>query len=639
MKVKGFVAAGIRRVGRELAAGARKKSPHPAPIARLPVGLPMPAPDTPASTAATTPSWRRDLLLLALAFGLLYFFRLGSYPFSDPDEGRNAEIAREMLVRGDWVTPRLDGVNYFEKPPLVYWVTALSEKIFGLNEWAVRAVPALFALWGVLLAYGAARRLHGRDAGLASAVVLGTSLLWFVIGHIPILDMAVSVLMARALFAFIVGVHEPAAPAGTSALSSRRICFYKLYASMALATLAKGLIGFLVTGAVMFLWLLVFNQWKRLRPLYLPSGALLFLAIAAPWHVLAALHNPTWVHRYLVYEHFERFLTSAASRTGSWYYFIGIVIAGLIPWTGFLWPAVRDAVRGGPFDRFGGLRASWAKRSENSVAWFFVTWVAFVFFFFSISKSKLPPYILPIFPALAVLIGTWLARAAEANAAARPLDRLGAPSLSNGLRGGLRVFAFINGLLAVALVVAVMRPALVKLTPEHALALQPPAFTMAAALMLGGILAPWLARTRGVRAALGGVVAMMAVFLVALQFAAPDINKPSAKELALIVKARARPGDRVLHYHEFFHNFTFYAERVVDVVGPNFNELELIEDADARASGRFMDEAKFRQLWVQPGRVFAVARKQDTKALFVDPAFHYRLLGETEDHYLFSNQP
>ena len=575
----------------------------------------MSDPENSASTLPTTPSARRDLLLLALLFGLLYFFRLGSYPLSDPDEGRNAEIAREMLASGDWITPRLNGVNYFEKPPLVYWATALSEKIFGLNEWAVRAVPALFALWGVLLTYAAGRRLYGREAGLASAVVLGTSLLWFAIGHILILDMAVSVLMARALFAFIIGVQEPPLTTSASALCPRRLCFYKLYVSMALATLAKGLIGFLVTGAVMFLWLLIFNQWKRLRPLYLPSGAAIFLLIAAPWHVLAALHNPTWVHRYLIFEHWLRFTTDVASRVQPWHYFIWIVLAGLIPWTGFLWPAVREAVRGG-----------WAKRNENAVAWFFVTWAAFVFFFFSISKSKLPPYVLPLFPAMAVLIGAWLARAArEAGGAGR-------------LRVGLGGFSFLNGLLAVALLMAVMKPNLVKLTPEHALALQPPAFAMSAALLLGGIFAPWLAKTRGVRAAFAGVATTVAVFFVALLFAAPDIIKPGTKDLALLVKAQARPGDRVLHYHEFFHGFTFYAERVVDVVTFK-GELELEEDTAARASGRFMDEARFRALWVQPGRIFAVARKRDVKELFADATFRYRLLGETEDHYLFSNQP
>lgn len=568
----------------------------------------MPAPDDSAPSATATPCRRRDLVLLALAFGLLFAFRLGSYPLGNPDEGRNAEIPREMLAGGDWITPRLNGVNYFEKPPLVYWATAVSEKIFGLNEWSVRAVPALFALWGVLLTYAASRELHGRRAGLWAAIVLGTSLLWFAVGHIPILDMAVSVLMAQALFAFLIGVREPAG-------RRRRWLFYALYASMALATLAKGLIGFLVTGAVMLLWLLVFNQWKRLRPLHLPTGALLFLAVAAPWHVLAARHNPTWVHRYFVFEHFERFLTPAASRPGPWYYFIGIVLAGMIPWTGFLWPAVRDAVRDG-----------WARREEHTDTWFLVSWVAFVFLFFSISKSKLPPYILPIFPALAVLVGAWLAKAAGAgDGVAR-------------LRAGFRVYSFVNGVLAVALCVVVSRPALVKMGAAQALALQPPTFAMAVVLLLGGILAPWLARTRGVRAALAAVVVTTGLFLAALQLAAPNIPKPGTKDLALLVKAVAQPGDHVVHYHEFFHDFTFYAERTVEVVAFK-GELELEEDAAARASGRFMDEAAFRRLWLKPGRVFVVARKPDVKELFADPAFRYRLLGQTEDHYLFSNQP
>jgi 4-amino-4-deoxy-L-arabinose transferase-like glycosyltransferase len=556
---------------------------------------------------ASSSSWSRDLLLLALALAVVFGFRLGSHPLANPDEGRNAEIPRELVASGDWVTPRLNGVNYFEKPPLMYWTVAVSLELLGPGEWSVRAVPALFALGGVLLTYAATRRLHGREAGLAAAAVLGTSLFYFVLGHALILDMAVSVLMSATLFCFILGVREPPG-------RRRRWLFYGLYASAALATLTKGLIGFLVTGAVMFLWLLVFNQWKRLRPLHLPTGALLFLAIAAPWHLLAAQHNAAWVHRYFVYEHFERFTSAVASRPGPWWYFVPIVLLGLFPWTGFLWAGLREAGRGG-----------WADRAKNADAWFFLIWAGFVFLFFSASHSKLPPYILPVFPALAVLIGRRVAQAL----AERPAS----------LRGGLVVFSFGCGLLALALCAVVLRPALLHgMSAQQAQALRPSAFTMAAVLLLGGLLAPWLAKARGARAALLGVVATMAVFFAVLLSAAADIQKPGTKELALQVKARAQPGDRVMHYHEFFHDFTFYAGRVVDVVAFK-GELELEEDAAARASGRFLDDATFRRLWTQPGRIFAVARKRDVKELFADPAFSYHLLGQTEDHYLFSNQP
>lgn len=567
-------------------------------------------------TSENSPSWRRDLLVLALVFGLLFAFRLGSYPLSNPDEGRYAEIPREMVATGDWVTPRLNGVNYFEKPPLMYWATAVCLEIFGPSEWSMRAMPALFGLSGVLLAYAAGRRLHSREAGLASAAVLGTSLLWFALGRIMLLDMAVSALMSAALFCFILGVREPAG-------ARRRWLFYGLYAAMALATLTKGLIGFMVTGAVMFLWLLIFNQWHRLRPLHLPTGALLFLAIAAPWHLLAASHNETWVHRYFYYEHWQRFTSPVADRPGAWWYFIPIVLLGLFPWTGFLWSALREALRGG-----------WAARKQNADAWFLVTWAAFIFLFFSKSHSKLVPYILPVFPPLAVLIGLYLAGALKKGAAAVA-----------ALKVGLRTFSFICGLLGVALIVVVLKHGIIKDTLQLQ-ALRPFAFVMAAMLFGGGVMAPWLARTRGAGAALAAVIYTMVLFLGALTFAAPHIQKPGTKELAELVTARLQPGDRVLHYHEFFHDFTFYAHRLVDIVDFK-GELELEEDATARASGRFMDEATFRKLWAGPGRVWAVARKKDVEGdplptgarLFAEPGFRYHLIAASRDHYLFSNQP
>lgn len=548
--------------------------------------------------------------MLVLVCAVLFGLRLGSSPLPNPDESRYAEIPREMLATGDWVTPRLNGVNYFEKPPLLYWLVAASQQVLGANEWAVRAVPALFALGGVLLTYAAARRLYGRNAGLAAGLVLATSLLYFALARILLLDMAVSVLMSAALFCFILGVAEPA---GTR----RRWLFYALYASMALATLTKGLIGFLVTGAVMFLWLLVCNQWHRLRPLYLPTGALLFLALAAPWHVLAALHNPTWVHRYFVYEHWERFTSTAASRPGPWWYFVPIVLLGLFPWTGFLWGALRQALAGG-----------WAARKGNAPAWFLVIWAAFIFLFFSKSHSKLPPYILPVFPPLAVLIGGWLAPAA---AGAGPR------------RIGSGVFSLICGLLAAAMLVAVLKPGLIIRDPVQALALRPYALVLAAVALAGGGLALWLARRGRPLVTLGALLATTGVFYAALTFAVPDIQRPGTRDLARIVKARAQPGDRVVNYHEFFHDFTFYARRVVDVVGSPgkdpFGELELGEDAAARAGDRFMDDAEFRRRWTGPVRLWVVAEKEAMRELLADKSFRYYLLGESRTHYLFSNQP
>ncbi|SDR69001.1 4-amino-4-deoxy-L-arabinose transferase [Opitutus sp. GAS368] len=546
------------------------------------------------------------MLLLGLLCLGLFGLRLGSSSLPNPDESRYAEIPREMLATGDWVTPRLNGVNYFEKPPLVYWAVAANQGVFGANEWAIRAVPALFALGGVLLTYAATRRLYGRNAGLAAGFVLATALLYFALARILLLDMAVSVLMSAALFCFILGVQEPAG-------GRRRWLFYGVYASMALATLTKGLIGFLVTGAVMFLWLLVFNQWRRLRPFYLPTGALLFLALAAPWHVLAALRNETWAHRYFVYEHWERFTSPAASRPGPWWYFIPIVVAGLFPWTGFLWPALRAALPGG-----------WTARKENANAWFFVTWAAFIFLFFSKSHSKLPPYILPVFPPLAVLIGAWLARPGTED--------------PKRLRAGLVFFTGFSALLGIALAVVVLYPGRIIRDPIQALALRPYAFALAAIALAGGALTLWLELRRSSIHALRAMAVTAGLFYATLTFAVPDIQRPGTSELARIVKARAQPADRVVNYHEFFHDFAYYSGRVVDVVDGK-GELELEEDAAARASGRFIDDAEFRRRWTGPVRLWVVAEKEAVTELFADRAFRYYLLGETRSHYLFSNQP
>jgi len=272
----------------------------------------------------TKASWGRDLLVIVLLFGLIMGLGLEAYPLGNPDEGRYAEIPREMVATGDYVTPRLNGVNYFEKPPLVYWCVAACYQAFGPHEWAMRLTPVCFAMFGVVFAYITGRKLYGQAAGQASAAVLGTSLLYVALARILLLDMAVAVLISATLFFFILAMQEPPG-------QRRRWLFYGLYTCAALATLTKGLIGFLLPGAVMFFWLVLCVQWKRLRPFYLPTGALLFLAIAAPWHLLAASRNPTWAHFYFVREHWERFTTTEHGRYEPIWFFIPIVLFGLFP--------------------------------------------------------------------------------------------------------------------------------------------------------------------------------------------------------------------------------------------------------------------------------------------------------------------
>ncbi|MDP3071804.1 MAG: glycosyltransferase family 39 protein [Opitutaceae bacterium] len=573
--------------------------------------------------------------MLAGALVILYFLFLGAAPLASPDEGRYAEIAREMVASGDWVTPRLNGVAYFEKPPLVYWSVAICYKLLGASEWSMRITPALFALGGVAFTYFAARKFFGHLAGLLAGMVLGSSAFYFALGRILLLDMVVSVLISSTLFFFILGVRETRA-------HRRRKFFYGLYLSAALATLSKGLIGFLLPGAVMFVWLLVFCQWRRLRPLYLPSGLLLFLIVTVPWHVLAADRNPSWAHFYFVHEHWERFTTTAHSRVQPWWFFLPVVLFGLFPWAGFL-GAVPATLRG------------WSQRRENADVWFFVVWAGFIFLFFSASQSKLPPYVLPVFPPLAVLMGAGLARSISER-------------VSPCVKAGFIVFSFLSVLLTAALVFVVLRPAIARIDAGQALALQPFAFAMAGSLFAGSLCTLWLFRKGRVVPAIIGLLTATGLFFATLAVAAEKIQRAGTRELARYVTARLPPDAPLFHYHDFFHDFVFYSRRFVGTVEYHGDELELVNDPIARGSGRFIDEDAFRKRWQSPERIYVVVRKKKLRDLrrdydaqslkqkeaargavplidslplpsvLIDPISNFHVVRETADHYLFSNR-
>ena len=540
-------------------------------------------------------------LLCAALFGL----GLGSAPLANPDEARYAEIPREMLVTGDFVTPRLDGVKYFEKPPLTYWLVAGCISAFGSGEGAARATPAILGTLGVLLTYAAGRSLAGRDAGWWAAIVQATALLYFVHARILLTDMVVSVLISATLYCFLLGVREPPGP-------RRAWLFHGLYAAAAMATLAKGLIGFLLPGAVMFLWLLCFNQWRRLRPFHLPGGLLLFAVIAVPWHLLVSQRNPGWAWFYFVHEHWLRFTTTTHGRNEPWWFFIPVMLLGIFPWTGFLWSSVRAA-----------LPASWARRSESADQVFLLLWAGFIFLFFSASRSKLVPYMLPVFPPLTLLLGQYLA----------PRLRLGQ---EKELRGGFLGFSVIGGLLGIALLLAFVRP---KLLGEVADATEISQFALLAGVFLlggaGGVFLLW--RQGSVQIAMRMMLGSLAAFAAVLVIAQPAIARPSTKDLARIVSQQIEPHDIVLHYHDYFHDFSYYAGRTVGTVAYQ-GELELAYDPEAAQLGRHVDEARFRERWAGPQQIYLVLRRTELAPLLAQPGFRARVLAETPRHVVLINR-
>ena len=332
---------------------------------------------------------------LWLAIAVLWFGSLSFRDLAGTDEGRYAEIAREMAQTGDFVTPRLNDLKYFEKPALQYWMTALAFKAFGESEFVARLWPGLCGFLSVLMVWYTARRLWGRDAGHYAALTT-VSMVWMLgVSHVITVDMSVSFFLTVSLCSFLIAQTE------TTPAPERRGWMLLVWAAMAGAMLSKGLIGAVIPGAVLVFYSLIYRDWKtwpRMEPLW---GPVLFLALSAPWFIAVSMRNPEFARFFFIHEHFERFTTTEHHRVGAWYYFLPILIGGLLPWTSLLPALTRHAAK----------RESGNGFQPNGVL---LVWCGFIFLFFSLSGSKLPGYILPMFPALGLLLGRYLAQAAPA---------------------------------------------------------------------------------------------------------------------------------------------------------------------------------------------------------------------------------
>ncbi len=556
----------------------------------------------PPDRSGTPHPWFKDLALLTLVTVVWFCCLLGMRPLSNPDEGRYTEIPREMAATGDFVTPRLDGVKYFEKPPLVYWLSALTFRQFGVNEFTARVWGGIFSAIGVLLTYATARSIYGRGTGIWSAIVLSTTLFYYALSQIILLDMAVAVTMSGALFAFILAMREPRG-------SKRFGLFMAFYAFMALATLSKGLIGFAIPGAVIFLWVLLLNRWRALWPFYPIAGTVLLLAIAAPWHIFAARANPDFLYFYFVHEHWLRFTTRIHGRYEPWWFFLPIFLVGLFPWIFFAGQSLRES-----------LGTGWKARRANAEAWFFLIWVVFIIAFFSKSQSKLIPYILPVFPAVAVLLGRTISRAWEG---------LDATCLRRGTWGFIVTAVLIAG-------AAIFVPG-PKDQPEIS-AILPVLRVIIGGVFLLGALAAFLGLRRNqTRLMIGAVAVSSAVFLLAVNYGGGSFDKGSTKKFAMILKPILNAEDRIYSVGIYAQDLAPYLGRLVSVVDYR-GELSFGIDAEPDlTSSRFLKREDFLKQWTQPGAAYALIRKNAYDKWISKSTMSYQVMSETDRYVLVRN--
>ncbi|VBB08280.1 dolichyl-phosphate-mannose-protein mannosyltransferase [Lucifera butyrica] len=322
----------------------------------------------------------KSFWLLVILTAITVFVCLGRPPLLDPDEPVYGETPKEMILYHDYLSPRIYGQVWYDKPPMYYWLVAASYKTFGINEFAARFPSALLAVAGVVLVYLAGTKLFNQRAGIAGGLVLATSLEYFYLGKAAVTDITLTLFLSASLLCFLL----------------RR--YYLFYFFAALATLTKGPIGFLFQGAIILIWLALTRRFGELKQMKIPAGIAIFAIVAGPWYwLMYQIHGAAFINGFIGINNIVRFTTAEHARTSGWYFFIPVLILGFFPWTSVLVQAVRSSL-------------TTKGTGEYSSLLFLNIWAAFIFFFFSISQTKLVTYILPVFPPLAMLVGWYLDR-------------------------------------------------------------------------------------------------------------------------------------------------------------------------------------------------------------------------------------
>jgi 4-amino-4-deoxy-L-arabinose transferase-like glycosyltransferase len=507
------------------------------------------------------------LAILAVAAVAIAIDNLGR-PLANPDEGRYSEISREMAASGDWVTPRLNGVKYFEKPPLQYWAGALAFTHLPRNEYSARLYVALAGLGTLLLLAFTARRLGARGSGATAFLALAASPYFVALAGIVTLDMGLTLWTTLTFCAYVLAEHGGTPP------DARRRWMLIAWAAMALAVLSKGLVGVVIPAAAIGLHCLARLDFSPLARLEWTFGTVVFLAIAAPWFVSMSFANPEFPEFFFLHEHVQRFFSTGHRREEPWWYFVPILAAGFLPWVFALPSAIAH-----------GWSAPAAPRTLAPLR-LAILWAGFVVAFFSVSGSKLPTYILPAFPPLALVLGRYLASA--------PTRKLAWQAMP--------VVIVALGLLALAwrLPVTAREPWTQLLYAEA----RPWALAAALVLLATAMLCSlWLWRgQRGRALALAAIGTVLMVDSLVLAF---DVLSPrqSAKELAAKMAPHAAAATRLYSVQHYEQGLPFYLARTLTLVDYR-DEFEPGLKSQPELHVATLQE--FPRHWLQPGDALAI---------------------------------
>jgi len=592
---------------------------------------------------------RRSRLLSLGIIGLLWLLIYGAGIFTPPllddVDTMHAEAAREIVARHDWVTLYIDGVRYLEKPPLPYWAVATSYKLFGISNWSTRLPLALSVLALFLAAYALGKLAYGERGGLFSATALATTIGPYIFTRFQIPDAIVALWLTLGFYFFLRAIREER-PSLFSCWGFAAAC--------ALNTLTKGLIGLVFPFAAIGLYLLLTGNLEFLRRLRLFSSTLVFLIIAAPWHVLAALRTPDegpvrgFLWFYFVNEQILRFLNKRVPRdydTVPLLLFWALLLVWAVPWVAFLPQSLRDVPM-----RWREWRGKLSTRQSANLL--FALWLVVIVGFFSFSTRQ-EYYTIPAVPAIALLVGGWMQREERATADSAE-RRAGLRSSFVLLICGILIFAAGMFFLLFSKTPAggVELSDLLKKNPQdytlsfgHFLDLTPqsmgvfrvPLAGFSLAFLLGTFF-NWRARRRGqVGRGNTALVAMMVVVLACVHSAYATFSPIlSSYALAHSINRRLKPGDLIvidgdyasassLNFYTGEHVLVLHEPAATLWYGSKFPDAPHVWETDSSLDA----------LWAGPARVFMWSDREDPRELH--GAVRY-LLASSGGKFLFSNR-
>ncbi len=538
-----------------------------------------------ASAAASVPpapamAWRSptvQVLGLMTFATAVFFFHLGSYGLWEPDEARYAEIAREMLAGRNFVVPHLNYVAYIEKPPLLYWLGAMWMALLGVNEFAARLTPALAALAGVLMTWLFTRRTLGPGRALLAGAILTTSVLYAVMAQVLTTDMLLAAMVTVALFALFLHWRE-----------GGRWCWLG-YAAIAMGVLTKGP----VAAAIPMLALVIFLCWQgelrgAARRFHAIAGGAMVILIAAPWFIAVAIREPGFVDFYFIGEHLRRFFESSYSHRAPFYYYLPILLAGMMPWT-LMAPFI-----------------AWRALPRTPAGRFCIVAAAVVIGMFSGASAKLIPYILPAAAPIAVLLADGIV--SRAFSAGAPVG-----TEAPGVRARFTAVGVILSLLGMAMLATAMTAPL--FSSPYVMATRPALYALGLIGAAGGSLVAEVFRHWRIDAGLAAMVLVTAMALGAGSYVRLEAEPlRSYAALARAVQERA-PEATLICYPRYVQGLPFYTRRRVILVGAP-TELAFGETHAAdRSRYFFRSEDDVLRLWNMPGPMVLVIDQRELNQL------------------------